>query len=164
MVLGEKPHRTSTFPLFSSSTPEHAWDESEGWADSKPQYLSLYVIIIIIRIYVSSKSHGPWGSSLLLELCLPPAWHGVMPAPRLQIRAGRASTNAEPHMPKPPQGLACGRTTEPRERGIGSCCRRSRGERGAGARGRDAGRCLQKGQISSERHSCRGATGPCCQL
>lgn len=174
MVLGEKPHRTSTFPPFLFIHPRTCLEnlkvkveqiQSPCTSPCTPLLL-LYGFMSHLKAgglwgrMLPVHSHSPWGSSRSPEPCLLPAWHRAMPAPRLQITAGCASTSAEHHMPKPPQGFACGHMKEPRERGISLCCRRSRGERRGGARGRDVGRYLQEGEISSEHHSCRGATGP----
>lgn len=87
--------------------------ESEGWAHSKLPYPSLYIIIIIIRIYVSPKSWGSVGAgrcpctALARRSCA----FSQPSAGRCRFRGcglelGRASTNAEHHMPKPPRGFA----------------------------------------------------------
>lgn len=144
------------FPHPSQNMPGKP--ESEGWADSKPLHLSLYITIIIIWVYVSAKS---WVCRLDAAARRRGSSGRIPSPPRLApaMPSGRASTGAEHHMPKPPRGFARGHVKEPCERGHSSCCRRSVGGRGGGARGRDVGRRSQKGQISSQRRSCRGATG-----
>lgn len=108
------------------------------------------------------KSQLKAGVCRLDAVAQPRGSSGRIPSPpRLApaMPSGRASTGAEHHMPKPPRGFARGHVKEPCEQGHSSCCRQSVGGRGGGARGRDVGRRSQKGQISSQRRSCRGATG-----